>query len=198
MKRCTLWTGRCLREDAMETGLSKTDSLLCTRLAEVISSSQSFSLSPCGFVLVVFWLSSNTQQSACDEQQALQQNVTELLSSCSFLCSAFPGSSKRRRKEELLGKPFRRPQHELDPNGLVPLPVKVCFCCNRFDTNFCWPQWRHRLLGFTVCFQPEQLKAACVCSSFIKTGLWPPCFTILSQLFCFSQDRASLNTDEMR
>lgn len=41
------------------------------------------------------------------------------------------GSSKRRRKEELLGKPFRRPQHELDPNGLVPLPVKVCFSCNR-------------------------------------------------------------------
>lgn len=41
------------------------------------------------------------------------------------------GSSKRRRKEELLGKPFRRPQHELDSNGLVPLPVKVCFSCNR-------------------------------------------------------------------
>ncbi len=43
----------------------------------------------------------------------------------------FLGSSKRRRKEELLGKPFRRPQHELDSNGLVPLPVKVCFSCNR-------------------------------------------------------------------
>lgn len=47
------------------------------------------------------------------------------------LLFAFPGSSKRRKKEELLGKPFRRPQHELDPNGLVPLPVKVCFSCNR-------------------------------------------------------------------
>ncbi len=45
----------------------------------------------------------------------------------------FLGSSKRRRKEELLGKPFRRPQHELDSNGLVPLPVKVCFSCNRSE-----------------------------------------------------------------
>lgn len=45
----------------------------------------------------------------------------------------FLGSSKRRRKEELLGKPFRRPQHELDSNGLVPLPVKVCFSCNRLE-----------------------------------------------------------------
>lgn len=44
---------------------------------------------------------------------------------------AYSGSSKRRRKEELLGKPFRRPQHELDSNGLVPLPVKVCYTCNR-------------------------------------------------------------------
>lgn len=43
----------------------------------------------------------------------------------------FLGSSKRRRKEELLGKPFRRPQNELDANGLVPLPVKICYSCNR-------------------------------------------------------------------
>lgn len=48
------------------------------------------------------------------------------------LLSGPAGSSKRRRKEELLGKPFRRPQHELDSNGLVPLPVKVCFSCNRW------------------------------------------------------------------
>lgn len=47
------------------------------------------------------------------------------------------GSSKRRRKEELLGKPFRRPQHELDSNGLVPLPVKVCFSCNRWEGDAC-------------------------------------------------------------
>lgn len=46
-------------------------------------------------------------------------------------CFGYSGSSKRRRKEELLGKPFRRPQHELDSNGLVPLPVKVCYTCNR-------------------------------------------------------------------
>ena len=53
------------------------------------------------------------------------------MNNCLF-CLASVGSSKRRKKEELLGKPFRRPQHELDSNGLVPLPVKVCFSCGRF------------------------------------------------------------------
>lgn len=53
------------------------------------------------------------------------------LLTCFYAVFLFTGSSKRRRKEELLGKPFRRPQHELDSNGLVPLPVKVCFSCNR-------------------------------------------------------------------
>uniref|UniRef100_A0A672FI07 PHD finger protein 12 n=1 Tax=Salarias fasciatus TaxID=181472 RepID=A0A672FI07_SALFA len=63
---------------------------------------------------------------------AMERNPTQFQLPSELTCTtALPGSSKRRRKEELLGKPFRRPQHELDPNGLVPLPVKVCFTCNR-------------------------------------------------------------------
>ncbi|XP_054458055.1 PHD finger protein 12 isoform X2 [Anoplopoma fimbria] len=63
---------------------------------------------------------------------AMERNPTQFQLPSELTCTtALPGSSKRRRKEELLGKPFRRPQHELDPNGLVPLPVKVCFSCNR-------------------------------------------------------------------
>ena len=46
--------------------------------------------------------------------------------------ASFLGSSKRRRKEETTGKNVKRTQHELDHNGLVPLPVKVCFTCNRY------------------------------------------------------------------
>ncbi|KAM8904671.1 PHD finger protein 12 [Spinachia spinachia] len=63
---------------------------------------------------------------------AMERNPTQFQLPSELTCTtALPGSSKRRRKEELIGKPFRRPQHELDPNGLVPLPVKVCFSCNR-------------------------------------------------------------------
>uniref|UniRef100_A0A4W6CDS9 PHD finger protein 12 n=1 Tax=Lates calcarifer TaxID=8187 RepID=A0A4W6CDS9_LATCA len=63
---------------------------------------------------------------------AMERNPTQFQLPSELTCTtALPGSSKRRKKEELLGKPFRRPQHELDPNGLVPLPVKVCFSCNR-------------------------------------------------------------------
>uniref|UniRef100_A0A1A8DI11 PHD finger protein 12 n=1 Tax=Nothobranchius kadleci TaxID=1051664 RepID=A0A1A8DI11_NOTKA len=63
---------------------------------------------------------------------AMERNPTQFQLPTELTCTtALPGSSKRRRKEELLGKPFRRPQHELDTNGLVPLPVKVCFSCNR-------------------------------------------------------------------
>ncbi|XP_029986088.1 PHD finger protein 12 isoform X2 [Sphaeramia orbicularis] len=63
---------------------------------------------------------------------AMERNPTQFQLPSELTCTtALPGSSKRRRKEELLGKPFRRPQHELDPNGLVPLPVKVCYSCNR-------------------------------------------------------------------
>ncbi|KAL3992413.1 leukemia inhibitory factor receptor [Sarotherodon galilaeus] len=63
---------------------------------------------------------------------AMERNPTQFqLPSELTGTTALPGSSKRRKKEELLGKPFRRPQHELDPNGLVPLPVKICFSCNR-------------------------------------------------------------------
>lgn len=43
----------------------------------------------------------------------------------------YTGTSKRRRKEETTGKNVKRSQHELDHNGLVPLPVKVCFICSR-------------------------------------------------------------------
>uniref|UniRef100_A0A1A7W9T5 PHD finger protein 12 n=1 Tax=Iconisemion striatum TaxID=60296 RepID=A0A1A7W9T5_9TELE len=63
---------------------------------------------------------------------AMERNPTQFQLPTELTCTtALPGSSKRRRKDELLGKPFRRPQHELDTNGLVPLPVKVCFSCNR-------------------------------------------------------------------
>ncbi|XP_053279322.1 PHD finger protein 12 [Pleuronectes platessa] len=63
---------------------------------------------------------------------AMERNPTQFQLPTELTCTtALPGSSKRRRKEELFGKPFRRPQHELDTNGLVPLPVKVCFSCNR-------------------------------------------------------------------
>ncbi|XP_077421843.1 PHD finger protein 12 isoform X2 [Vanacampus margaritifer] len=63
---------------------------------------------------------------------AMERNPTQFQLPSELTCTtALPGSSKRRRKEELLGRPFRRPQYELDPNGLVPLPVKVCFSCNR-------------------------------------------------------------------
>ncbi|AWO98455.1 putative PHD finger protein 12 [Scophthalmus maximus] len=63
---------------------------------------------------------------------AMERNPTQFQLPSELTCTtALPGSSKRRRKEELLGKPFRRPQHELDSNGLVPLPVRVCFSCNR-------------------------------------------------------------------
>ncbi|XP_060902069.1 PHD finger protein 12 isoform X1 [Labrus mixtus] len=63
---------------------------------------------------------------------AMERNPTQFQLPSELTCTtALPGSSKRRRKEELLGKPFRRPQHELDSNGLVPLPVRVCYSCNR-------------------------------------------------------------------
>ncbi|XP_033628339.1 PHD finger protein 12-like isoform X1 [Asterias rubens] len=39
-----------------------------------------------------------------------------------------PGSSRKRRKEEL-SKNFKKP-HEID-NGIVPLPAKLCFQCNK-------------------------------------------------------------------
>lgn len=42
------------------------------------------------------------------------------------------GTSKKRRKEETTGKNVKRPQHELDHYGLVPLPVKVCYTCTRY------------------------------------------------------------------
>lgn len=47
----------------------------------------------------------------------------------------YKGTSKRRRKEEMTGKNVKRPQHELDHHGLVPLPVKVCYTCNRYATS---------------------------------------------------------------
>ncbi|XP_077466727.1 PHD finger protein 12 isoform X6 [Stigmatopora argus] len=63
---------------------------------------------------------------------ALERNPTQFQLPSELTCTiALPGSSKRRKREELLGRPYRRPQYELDPNGLVPLPVKVCFSCNR-------------------------------------------------------------------
>ncbi|XP_064206119.1 PHD finger protein 12-like isoform X1 [Anguilla rostrata] len=63
---------------------------------------------------------------------AMERNPTQFQLPSDLTCTtALPGTSKRRRKEEMTGKNVKRPQHELDHNGLVPLPVKVCFSCNR-------------------------------------------------------------------
>ncbi|XP_052463802.1 PHD finger protein 12 isoform X1 [Carassius gibelio] len=63
---------------------------------------------------------------------AMQRNPTQFQLPTDLTCTtAFPGNSKRRRKDELSGKNVKRPQHELDHCGLVPLPVKVCYTCSR-------------------------------------------------------------------
>uniref|UniRef100_A0A6Q2Y541 PHD finger protein 12 n=1 Tax=Esox lucius TaxID=8010 RepID=A0A6Q2Y541_ESOLU len=63
---------------------------------------------------------------------AMEMNPTQFqLPSELTSTTALPGSSKRRRKDELIMRTSRRPQHEMDPNGLVPLPVRVCFSCTR-------------------------------------------------------------------
>ncbi|KAJ8342104.1 hypothetical protein SKAU_G00320320 [Synaphobranchus kaupii] len=63
---------------------------------------------------------------------AMERNPTQFQLPNELTCTtALPGSSKRKRKEEMTGKNMKRPQHELDHNGLVPLPVKVCFTCGR-------------------------------------------------------------------
>lgn len=63
---------------------------------------------------------------------AMERNPTQFQLPTELTCTtSLPGSSKRRRKEEAFGKNVKRPQHELDPSGLVPLPVKVCFTCGR-------------------------------------------------------------------
>ncbi|XP_062870286.1 PHD finger protein 12 isoform X2 [Trichomycterus rosablanca] len=63
---------------------------------------------------------------------AMQRNPTQFQLPNDLTCTtALPGTSKKRRKEESTGKNAKRPQHELDHHGLVPLPVKVCYTCNR-------------------------------------------------------------------
>uniref|UniRef100_A0A671NPD4 PHD finger protein 12 n=1 Tax=Sinocyclocheilus anshuiensis TaxID=1608454 RepID=A0A671NPD4_9TELE len=63
---------------------------------------------------------------------AMERNPMQFQLPSELTCTtSLPGSSKRRRKEEAIGKNVKRPQHELDPSGLVPLPVKVCFTCGK-------------------------------------------------------------------
>lgn len=63
---------------------------------------------------------------------AMQRNPTQFQLPNDLTCTtALPGTSKKRRKEEMTGKNLKRPQHELDHYGLVPLPVKVCYTCSR-------------------------------------------------------------------
>ncbi|XP_017344299.1 PHD finger protein 12 isoform X2 [Ictalurus punctatus] len=63
---------------------------------------------------------------------AMQRNPTQFQLPNDLTCTtALPGTSKKRRKEETTGKNVKRPQHELDHYGLVPLPVKVCYTCTR-------------------------------------------------------------------
>ncbi|XP_053562154.1 LOW QUALITY PROTEIN: PHD finger protein 12 [Bombina bombina] len=62
---------------------------------------------------------------------AMERNPTQFQLPNELTCTtALPGTSKRRRKEET-GKNAKKAQHELDHNGLVPLPAKICFTCNR-------------------------------------------------------------------
>lgn len=63
-----------------------------------------------------------------------EENTKPVVSDCVMgcMCLFFLGTSKRRRKDELAGKNVKRSQHELDHFGLVPLPVKVCYTCNRY------------------------------------------------------------------
>ncbi|KAJ7995867.1 hypothetical protein DPEC_G00231170 [Dallia pectoralis] len=63
---------------------------------------------------------------------ALERNPTQFQLPNELTCTtALPGTSKRRRRDEMTGKNVKRLQHELDHNGLVPLPVKVCYPCGR-------------------------------------------------------------------
>nr|XP_023678815.1 PHD finger protein 12 isoform X1 [Paramormyrops kingsleyae] len=63
---------------------------------------------------------------------AMERNPTQFQLPNELTCTtALPGTSKRKRKEEMTGKNVKKPQHELDHYGLVPLPVKVCFTCGR-------------------------------------------------------------------
>ncbi|XP_053313032.1 PHD finger protein 12 [Spea bombifrons] len=63
---------------------------------------------------------------------AMERNPTQFQLPNELTCTtALPGTSKRRRKEEMTGKNVKKAQHELDHNGLVPLPAKVCFTCSR-------------------------------------------------------------------
>ncbi|KAJ8266381.1 hypothetical protein GJAV_G00129800 [Gymnothorax javanicus] len=63
---------------------------------------------------------------------AMERNPTQFQLPSDLTCTfALPGSSKRRRKDETMEKCMRRPQHELDHNGPVALPVKLCFSCSR-------------------------------------------------------------------
>ncbi|XP_043910367.1 PHD finger protein 12 isoform X2 [Protopterus annectens] len=63
---------------------------------------------------------------------AMEKNPTQFQLPNDLACTtALPGTSKRKRKEETAGKNMKKMQHELDHNGLVPLPVRVCFTCNR-------------------------------------------------------------------
>ncbi|XP_029105296.1 PHD finger protein 12-like isoform X2 [Scleropages formosus] len=63
---------------------------------------------------------------------AMERNPTQFQLPGSFTCTtSLPGTTKRRRKEEATGRNVKRKKRELDPNGLDPLPVKVCFSCGR-------------------------------------------------------------------
>ncbi|XP_035638579.1 PHD finger protein 12-like [Oncorhynchus keta] len=63
---------------------------------------------------------------------AMERNPTQFQLPNELTCTtALPGTSKKRRRDEMTGKNVKRPQHELDHNGLVPLPVKVCYPCGR-------------------------------------------------------------------
>ncbi|TRY64718.1 hypothetical protein DNTS_017751 [Danionella cerebrum] len=70
---------------------------------------------------------------------AMERNPTQFQLPNELTCTtSLPGSSKRRRKEEAIGKNMKRPQHELDSSGLVPLPVKVsCRVAPLIQCDYC-------------------------------------------------------------
>ncbi|XP_028855850.1 PHD finger protein 12 isoform X2 [Denticeps clupeoides] len=62
---------------------------------------------------------------------AMERHPTQFQLPREFTSTSLTGSSKRRRIEEASEWTVRRPQLELDRSGLVPLPARVCFACNR-------------------------------------------------------------------
>lgn len=65
-------------------------------------------------------------KAACLHNTSLFKLPSELTVS-----APLPGTSKKRKSDKGPGRPRKSQSHELDSNGLVPLPAKVCYACGR-------------------------------------------------------------------